>query len=120
WQIFDQMVTSVSQGKVAEFVAAGGLLSHYVGDACQPLHVSKYHHGRPDHPEEATVHSVYETSMLDRYAIDLIPKVNEALKKPKDLQTIGTGPEAARAVIDLMRTAVGKLPPLAIIDAFNS
>jgi hypothetical protein len=37
WQIYKKMVEFVAAGDVASFVAAGGILAHYVGDACQPL-----------------------------------------------------------------------------------
>ena len=29
------------------FLCAAGCLAHYVGDACQPLHISRLHHGQP-------------------------------------------------------------------------
>src|SRR5262249_18476117 len=63
WQMYDEMVRSLSQGDVTRFLCAGGLMSHYVGDACQPLHISRLHHG--NNPSQSQVHSDYETRMLD-------------------------------------------------------
>lgn len=80
WQIYNEMVTFVNQEDVARFVCAAGILAHYVADACQPLHASQFHDGRPDRPDEKGVHSYYETKMLDRFAVDIVGKINEELK----------------------------------------
>ncbi|MGH9767889.1 MAG: S1/P1 Nuclease [Blastocatellia bacterium] len=120
WQIYNYMVEFVKKGKIAEFICAGGVLSHYIGDACQPLHVSFLHHGRPGHPEEERVHSVYETDMLDRFATDIIAGVNEALKNKTAAADVKGGHEAAVSVIELMRGTIKKLPPLTVIEAFNT
>jgi len=120
WQIYNQMVKSVKLGKVAEYICAAGVLAHYVGDACQPLHVSFLHHGRPGHPEEEEVHAVYETRMLDRFAADIIAGVNEKLKSSKAKADIKGGKGAAVAVIELMRNTVKNLPPLKVIEAYNA
>ncbi|HXG94006.1 MAG TPA: hypothetical protein VNN73_16800 [Blastocatellia bacterium] len=119
WQIYNDMVKFVSEGKIAEFVCAGGILSHYVGDACQPLHVSFLHHGRPGHPEENDVHSKYETSMLDRFAPDVIAGINQTLGNSKAKADVKGGHDAALSVIGLMRDTVKKLPPIKVIEAFN-
>ena len=74
------MVEFVNQKDVTKFVCAAGILAHYVADACQPLHASQFHDGRPDHADEKGVHSYYETKMLDRFAVDIIGKINEELK----------------------------------------
>jgi len=39
------MIKLVKLGDIEKFVWAAGIISHYVGDASQPLHVSKYHYG---------------------------------------------------------------------------
>jgi hypothetical protein len=119
WQLYEEMVEFVKQGKLAEFICAGGVLCHYVGDACQPLHVSRLHHGRPDHPDESAVHSKYETDMLDRFAADIIAGVNANLKGSKAKADLNGGREAALSVVELMQSTVKKLPPMDVIDAFN-
>lgn len=45
WKMYKQMIKSLSSGKVAEFLEAGGTMAHYGGDACQPLHIAALHHG---------------------------------------------------------------------------
>jgi hypothetical protein len=119
WQIYNQMVKSVKAGEVAEFVCAAGVLAHYVGDACQSLHVSHLHHGRPGHPEEQEVHSIYETRMLDRFAADIIALVNQDLINNVAKPDVKGGQEAAISVVALMRRTIKKLPPIRVIEAYN-
>lgn len=120
WQIYDLMVEFVRARKVAEFVCAGGIVSHYVGDSCQPLHVSFLHHGRPGHPEEEKVHSYYETQMIDRKATEVIAGINDALKGKKAKADVTGGHAAALSVIALMRQTVKTLPPVEVIEAYNA
>src|SRR5262249_37946491 len=47
WQIYKKMVEFVSTQDVESFVAAAGILAHYVGDCCQPLHSSYLDDGDP-------------------------------------------------------------------------
>lgn len=117
WQLYKQMVVSIAAGKVDEYLCAAGVLAHYVGDACQPLHVSHLHHGRNESEED--VHSVYETDMLDRFATDLVVGVNNALKGKKLPAKVNGGKEAATAVIELMRRTIAKLPPIEVIEVYN-
>ena len=122
WQSYAAMVALVDAGDVAGYVAAAGTLAHYVGDACQPLHVSRLHHGRPGRPDETKVHSVYETTMLDRHAAELIEKVNRALRgrKVPGADLFAGGRAAADATVALMAATVTTLPPMDVIDAFNA
>ena len=120
WQIYQLMVEFVRARKVAEFICAGGIVSHYVGDACQPLHVSFLHHGRPGHEQtEDKVHSVYETQMLDRKATDVIAGINAKLAGKKAKANVTGGHAAAVSVVELMRQTVKTLAPLKVIEAFN-
>lgn len=120
WQAFNLMVEYLKAGKVAEFICVGGTVSHYLGDACQPLHVSYLHHGHPGNEDEKKVHSVYETNMMDRYMQELLDGVNQKFSTPQTYTTYGTGKEAAVAVVKLMRKVVTNiLPPEDIIDVYN-
>jgi hypothetical protein len=120
WQMYNRMVEFVRQKKVAEFICTGGVMSHYVGDACQPLHVSFLHHGRPDHPEEKEVHSVYETRMIDRFATEVMGGVNADIGNRKaDADVVG-GQQAAVSVVKLMRKITQRLPPIEVIEAHNA
>jgi hypothetical protein len=55
------------------------------GDASQPLHVSKYHHGggRSDNPAEKLVHEEYDTKIIERFADNIIIGVNTTLSNKK-------------------------------------
>lgn len=132
WQIYEAMVEFVSEGKVNEFVCAAGLLAHYVGDACQPLHVSHLHHGDPQpgdtkkiRDEKKAVHSVFETTMLNNFrdegqngSTGLIDRINQRLNGKKAKADVVGGRAAAAAVIELMRQTVERLPPEDIVAAF--
>ena len=70
WQFFDFMVEALDKGDVAAFVCAAGIVSHYVGDACQTLHGSFLNDGYPD-GRGAGVHKGYEDVMIDNEAEQL-------------------------------------------------
>jgi hypothetical protein len=123
WQAFREMIECLQNGSVAEFVFIGGTVSHYLGDACQPLHISYLHHGHPGNNAEAKVHSVYETDMLDRKQNmqDLFDALATRFKtKPTYNNKYSTGKDAAKAVIRLMRKVSTQiLSPEDIIDVFD-
>ena len=136
WQIFDALVDYARRGRRKEFVCAAGILAHYVGDACQPLHISYLHDGDPLQPQTKTVHhikkdtyeevkyalgtgvhSAYEDQMVNAYSakilsgLDAVPAVTVA-------ELITTGAEAGAATVDLMRTTFRRLPPLKILNGY--
>jgi hypothetical protein len=127
WQIYDAMVEALGKPSIPEFVCAAGLLAHYVGDACQPLHISAMFDGDPsdpapdsDTPKAKGVHSAYETKMLNKHFDKLIPGIKEAVdsgrvKKPEHVKG---GHAAAVAVVELMQETFHTLRPEKIIEAF--
>ena len=74
WQGYNLMVAALQAGDVLTFVCVAGCVAHYVGDACQPLHISRLHHNDPQHQTSTAkkVHSVYETEMLNEHAQDVV------------------------------------------------
>ena len=120
WQIFDYMIKAPS---AAKFLCAAGILGHYVGDACQPLHSSMHSDGIDG--ASTGVHSTYEELMIDRFAPDLAAKLN-ALNpgalgpQARDETTISSGFEAGLAVIELMARAQRYLPPTDVCDTYES
>lgn len=131
-QIFEFMVKSVTKKKFTDFVCAAGVLTHYIGDACQPLHISMYHHGDPfdfilkdkvnprtgnvtkvRHARAEKVHEVYETQMVSHK--DNRPKILAGLKQTprvkKNEKLIQTGQEAAEYTLKLMRDTIGTIDP---------
>ncbi len=135
WQIYLAMVAALDAGDVVPFLCAAGLLSHYVGDACQPLHISYMFDGDPADtvtvtdkagqprqvPRAAGVHSAYETKMLNTHVVELIDKLNARLPPgaPGKPKTVASGHGAAVAIVNLMDQTFRDLKPAAIIKAFN-
>ena len=135
WQMFDAMVEFAKSGKGPEFVCAAGTLTHYIGDACQPLHISYLHDGDPERTvkhritrgertgeiEEriygSGVHSAYEDTMVFLNRLDVLAALNAT---PKTLKTemISTGLDAAKLTIAMMRNTFKALSPMAIVEEF--
>ena len=68
------IVDAAARGDTTRFLAGAGILAHYVGDACQPLHASYLHHGVPG-ADEGAVHADYETSLLGKYRKNIVTDV---------------------------------------------
>ncbi|MBL9022428.1 MAG: hypothetical protein JNL21_09510 [Myxococcales bacterium] len=119
WQLFDAMVAALQRNSLAGYIGAAGVLAHYVGDACQPLHVSMFHDGEPN-GRGAGVHSAYETKMLNRFAADLNARVEAiVVADPPATRRIRSGKEAARALLGLMTRSIRAIPPKDIIDVYE-
>lgn len=137
WQFFDAMANAAAEQQLAKFVAAAGLLSHYVGDACQPLHGSKFADGYADRKtkvevnhrdgtsemvdshEGAGVHSAYETAMIDRYSEEIVQGIQAKLQRGRGRALrIETGHDAAAEIVKLMDRTAKKIPPKALVDAY--
>jgi hypothetical protein len=118
WQIYKEMVNYIKNAEMTKFVCAAGILSHYIGDASQPLHATKFYNGRPEHQNERGVHSSYETKMLDRFAADIIGKVNTNLQNITVNSNELGGHNAAISLIQLMRRCMQILSPLEIIEVY--
>ncbi len=123
WQIFDEMVRFASEGKAAEFVCAAGVLTHYVGDACQPLHISYLHDGDPLRPDDRNkplgtgVHSIYEDNMVNAHRGEILTGLADTSHVAAG-ELIGDGFTAAGKMIELMRNTFQLLPPSAIVETF--
>ncbi len=134
WQIYKNMVDFVKAKDVASFVAAAGVLAHYVGDACQPLHGSYLDDGDPfrnpdgtpapnmlghSHGYAAGVHMAYEDYMLDDKVGELLGKLGHALGTKHGMSLIQGGQEAGYATIELMRRSSATLKPIDIVNAYG-
>ena len=130
WQIYNAMVDAARSGKPEDFVGAAGILAHYVGDACQPLHMSQYHHGycpeggknSPEWAEykkkkEYKIHAIFEEIMFEVRAANMLTAVNDALSGVKATAGVTGGRDAAREAMKMMQDSFDTLPPKAIIDA---
>lgn len=139
WQLWDAMVAYLKAKDVIHFVAAAGVLAHYVGDASQPMHCSYLHHGMPPmktvhgrkypfprsspqfkefkESREAKIHGIYEETMLEVDTPTALAAVNELLQQPQAKLPIKSGHEAAAATVQLMYNSQKRLSPKKIINA---
>ncbi|WP_434115406.1 S1/P1 Nuclease [Paraburkholderia caffeinilytica] len=126
WQIFDEMVRQLKARDDTRFLCAAGVLAHYVGDACQPLHGSYRSDGYKDAPDATSkkwpgkgVHSTYEDKMVDRHSADLLPQILPQAQEFKGaIPAISDGRDAAFATVTLMGQAADILPPATLIDEY--
>jgi hypothetical protein len=135
WQIFDEMVRFAAAGRGAEFACAAGVLTHYLGDACQPLHISYLHDGDPLRPVTRTVHhrngteeevedplgkgvhSAYEDDMVNSHRDEILDGLDGTPKVAAG-ELIEDGFTAACKTVELMRATFRLLPPPDIVEAF--
>jgi hypothetical protein len=137
WQIYDAMVSFVHDGEVEKFVCAAGILSHYVGDACQPLHISYMFNGDPDHkvsgvvrdpktgeksdgevPAGTGVHAAYEDEMVDANVPAIMDGIDQRSTAGTDWPLVRGGHGAAVGVVQLMQKTFAAISPREIIDTF--
>jgi hypothetical protein len=115
-QLYSVCVDSFEDGDVTQALAAAGVMAHYVGDACQPLHTSRLHDGRT--AEEKGVHSAYETAMVEGSRDELIAALDAAIDDANPVPLVEGHRAAARAVVELMKRSIERLPPETILDAW--
>jgi hypothetical protein len=134
WQIYKQMVHYAQQKDVEHFVAAAGVLAHYIGDACQPLHGSYLDDGDPFRNPDGTpsadllphgtgfghgVHTMYEDTMLDKNVDDLLAKLPGKLGNGHGMTLVQGGNAAGFAIMELMRRTRKKVKPEDIVKAYT-
>jgi hypothetical protein len=126
WQLYELMVRAVAKGNSTSYLAAAGVLAHYVGDACQPLHGSFMHNGIPGDDASKGVHSAFETRMLDSNAIGFLGLLNAGLGLDQGAPqphggTLVTGGRAATCrLLELMRDVQRLLPPEELCSIYAS
>lgn len=140
-QIYRAMVRFAEKGDRVRFVCAAGILAHYVGDACQPLHISYKYDGdtgklvpkmlvynqkkklwelKANQPKGSGVHSAFETAMIS-YANQkkgLKEAVKGNIPGGPQLMEIEDEYDAAILLVELMRKTHQNLPPDEIIDVY--
>ena len=133
-QFYEGMVKDLKQAHpdFARFVCAAGIVSHYVGDACQPLHVSSWFNGDPttlvDNPNKGKphepdkipagtgVHGAYEDDMINFHIGDITPVV-QADTTPLRPNFKG-GKHAAMACTQLILDTFDLIKPRDIVAKF--
>lgn len=116
-QFFGTLVDAVRGRDVVRFVAAAGLVAHYVGDACQPLHGSYLSNGMRDGTGEG-VHSAYETTMVDRHTPELVTGAEQAVEDTPAPAPVTSASAAAVAVVQLMDRSARSVDPLTLVQAY--
>ncbi len=117
-----------------EFLCAGGVLIHYIGDACQPLHTSYLSQGDPDRLidrprspgkklEADGVHGGYEDDMVNfgYMSKDLAANLKAEVERQEQaadekIAAIVSGSEAAKALIRLIAATHKTIAPRDIVD----
>src|SRR5262249_22692940 len=121
------------------FVCAAGVLTHYIGDSCQPLHISFLHDGDPTRATKHTVHHVkgkkagtsevkhiplgvglhaaYEDDMVNAHRKEILKGLDNSPPVQKN-EHVTSGFDAAKATIDLMRKTFKALPPAKMLQTF--
>lgn len=120
WQIFNYMISAAATP--SEFLCAAGVLGHYVGDACQPLHSSMDSDGLDG--ASTGVHSTYEELMIDHFAPELAAALaalgeNDLGPPARNESGIKSGFDAGLAAIELMGRAHVYLPPADICNTYE-
>jgi hypothetical protein len=131
WQIYKKMVEYVTKKQRDEFLCAAGILLHYVGDACNPLHLSCLSDGYPNSLGKGNtgnkktkkkgqgVHSAYENDMLINYSDEIMRRVDDLLAEKGSLkQTVRGGKNAGIVVMKLMKSTLDTLKPEVLVDAY--
>lgn len=137
WQIYNEMVSAVKTGNATRFVCAAGILSHYVGDSCQPLHISYMFNGDPAHTETVSVtkkgvttsvvqpvakgaHSAYEDGLVNFHSPEIISSLQKKFKNKTHGLPLNKdqGFGAAEAVVNLMQETFKTIKPADIVKAY--
>jgi hypothetical protein len=117
WQLYNEMVRSLTDKDVIRFICAGGTASHYVADAAMPLHLTQYSDGKDK--SQKGVHAALDELVVDANRTDLLAAVAAGTQKPFALKPIKGGRAAASAVIDLMLDTCKAVPPQVVFSAYD-
>ncbi len=119
WQIFSQLQQLAKQQDKIKFLCAAGIVAHYVGDACQPLHCSQHADGL--NGSSTGVHSTYEDNMVELHADDIATGIDQIFQNQEFTPaTITSGHDAALEVVKLMQRCHVALPPESICESYNN
>ncbi len=128
-QIFEEMCRSAQTGERDRFVCAAGILAHYVADACQPLHISYLYDGDPDGEKKEEdgkdvpigrgVHEAFDSDMVGYNVTEIKTALPDVMKLVSGPPCITTGPEAARATVDLMERSLNRAKPRDVLKLYE-
>ena len=123
-QIFREMVKYLKADNTVGFLAAAGVLGHYIGDACQTLHGSQFTDG-DNRPETKGIHSLYETEMININKATILNKLKTKIDAQETsaldydkINPITNEEEAAMACLHLLDVSMTRIPPKKILDTY--
>ncbi|HWC64806.1 MAG TPA: hypothetical protein VG777_01905, partial [Thermoanaerobaculia bacterium] len=109
----------------------------YVGDSCQPLHISYLHDGDPADsemawvynrktrkkeyesvPKASGVHTAYEANMIDYETLPIMEGIDRYLSRAARPPLVRGGKKAAQATVELMRKTFAAIPPSSLVKAY--
>jgi hypothetical protein len=129
-QLYEAMVGFLSgpAPDFLSFIAAAGIMAHYVADCGMCLHLSYLHHGDPSPVESgqmdekafaaspaAKIHGILEQDMLMRHMATVNAKVNAQLDKVRVQATVSDGAGAACRVFELVSEVFDTLSPRHVV-----
>jgi hypothetical protein len=117
--IYEELVKFLQAGRPAEFLAAVGVLAHYVEDACCSLHLTAWHHGDPRsrNEKEQGIHQAYDHlrgEKLDTLMEQVARKLGSWRPDAADL----TPTAVAYRVVALQRQVYAELDPKELVRAY--
>lgn len=134
WQVYQEIVRIVKTKNVAEIVAAMGILAHYIGDSCQPLHGSYLTNGHPFFDADGNevdemlghndpmwgrgVHAAYESEMISDNASELRKRVLATLKDDHGMKLVTSGRDAGWESLELLRRSMKRIEPVDLVDSY--
>lgn len=140
WQLYTAMVDAIQKQDRVAFLCAAGTLAHYIGDSCQPLHISYLHHGDPvnfvtkslthttgknagtteDVNLSFNVHEDYEQTMFrNDTGEEVKTKLTAALANLPAQTLLKGGRNAAIATVAGMQNTFNTIKPRDIVDAYD-
>lgn len=129
-QIYEEMLSRGAERDLLGFFSCAGVLAHYVGDCCIPLHFSVFHHGEPPQAKRGTpeyaafkksreyrIHSLFEQRMFEVQPVPALAAVDHVLSMDKAGEPVTGGEAALKAVFELMCSTFERIPPRQILEA---
>jgi hypothetical protein len=134
-QIYDEMVEYVKSGNVDAFVTSAGIITHYIFDSCQPMHLSYMFDGDPNgatigsdgkqEPVTAGIHAIFDEKMVElnvnTLRTDLTGYISRATKRGvvPSITSLKTSKKVAQATIGLMRDTIKYAEPVSIVRSYE-
>ena len=101
-EFYLDIVDSAAAGDTTRFIARRWNLAHYLGDACQPLHVSYLHHGEPGAAKVLCTR--FRDILLGKFRKNVVADLQAKADHIVVGELFHGGQRAAEYVMNLMKT----------------